>query len=191
MPDLDDLLADLTSGDETRAESAVPGLVTLGAEALPALLDLAHSPDPDQRWWAVRALAETPRTRTEELFPFLSDSSAEVRQAAALALSTRADESAVPALIHALYDEDSMVAGLAGNALGRVGAPAVPALLEVLNDAPQAVRIQVLRALVEIKDHRAILAMMKVMQEDSALLQYWAQEGLERLGLDMVYLKPD
>jgi hypothetical protein len=28
------------------------------------------------------------------------------------------------------------------------------------------------------------------MQEDSALLQHWAQEGLERLGLDMVYIKP-
>jgi hypothetical protein len=32
--------------------------------------------------------------------------------------------------------------------------------------------------------------MMKVMQEDSALLGHWAKEGLERLGLDMVYIKP-
>ena len=36
----------------------------------------------------------------------------------------------------------------------------------------------------------AIPVMMQVMQEDSALLQHWAQEGLERLGLDMVYMKP-
>jgi len=27
------------------------------------------------------------------------------------------------------------------------------------------------------------------MQEDSALLQHWAKEGLDRLGLDMVYIK--
>jgi hypothetical protein len=32
--------------------------------------------------------------------------------------------------------------------------------------------------------------MMQVMEEDSALLQYWAKAGLDRLGLDMVYLKP-
>ena len=32
--------------------------------------------------------------------------------------------------------------------------------------------------------------MMKVMEEDSVLLQHWAKEGLERLGLDMVYIKP-
>jgi len=28
------------------------------------------------------------------------------------------------------------------------------------------------------------------MDEESALLQYWASEGLERLGLNMVYIKP-
>jgi len=33
--------------------------------------------------------------------------------------------------------------------------------------------------------------MMQVMDEDSALLQHWAKEGLERLGLDMVYMKPE
>jgi hypothetical protein len=47
-----------------------------------------------------------------------------------------------------------------------------------------------LRALAGIRDHRAIQVMMEVMSEDSVLLQHWAQEGLERLGLDMVYIKP-
>jgi HEAT repeat protein len=47
-----------------------------------------------------------------------------------------------------------------------------------------------LRALSEIGDHRAIPVMMKSLSEESALLQYWAQEGLNRLGLNMVYIKP-
>jgi HEAT repeat protein len=47
-----------------------------------------------------------------------------------------------------------------------------------------------LRSLSEIGDHRAIPAMMKALGEESALLQYWATEGLQRLGLDMVYMKP-
>ena len=188
---LQTLLADLTSQDEARAEASVPELVALGEDAIPALLGLSHSTDSDKRWWAVRVLGESPHTPTENLLPFLEDSAAEVRQAAALALSIRADESMLPDLIRALSDKDSIVGSLVINALVKVGAPAVPALLEVLNDAPQATRVLALRALAEIKDHRAIPVMMKVMQEDSALLQHWAQEGLERLGLDMVYIKPN
>jgi hypothetical protein len=33
--------------------------------------------------------------------------------------------------------------------------------------------------------------MMKAMDQESAALQYWAREGLEALGLDMVYMKPE
>jgi HEAT repeat protein len=190
MNELDGLLADLLSGDETRAEAAVPGLVLLGEQARSALLDLSHSADVDGRWWIVRTLAATPQTRTEDLLPFLSDSAPEVRQAAALALSAHPGECAIPELIRALQDEDSMVGSLAGNALVQVGVASVPSLLEVLNEAPQAVRILALRALSELKDHRAIPAMLKVMDEESALLQYWAAEGLERLGLNMVFMKP-
>jgi len=32
---------------------------------------------------------------------------------------------------------------------------------------------------------------MAALEEDSISMQFWAEEGLERLGLGMVYLKPD
>jgi HEAT repeat protein len=83
-----------------------------------------------------------------------------------------------------------MVSSLAVNALVKIGKDAVPSLIEVVNTAYQSARIHALRALAEIRDHRAIPVMMKVMEEDSALLQHWAKEGLDRLGLDMVYIKP-
>ena len=83
-----------------------------------------------------------------------------------------------------------MVSSLAGNALVKIGSAAVPSLIEAVKSGVQSQRIHALRALAEIKDHRAIPVMMQVMQEDSALLQHWAQEGLERLGLDMIYMKP-
>ncbi len=38
---------------------------------------------------------------------------------------------------------------------------------------PRSARIHALRALAEIKDHRSIPVMMKVMEEDFALLQHW------------------
>ena len=195
---LQDLLSDLTSGSETRAEKAVPELIDLGQDAIPALLDLTHSSEVDHRWWGLRVLAQSPHSEAEWLIPFLNDSAREVRQCAALGLAIKADESAIQPLVQALSDEDSMVSSLAVNALVKIGKSAVPSLIDVVKPspervegaAPQSARIHALRALAEIRDHRAIPVMMKVIEEDSALLQHWAKEGLDRLGLDMVYIKP-
>ena len=191
MSDLQSLLKDITSGDEPRAEKAVPALIELGEEAIPALLDLTSSADVDARWWALRTLAQSPLTRTEWLVPFLNDPAPEVRQCVALGLANKPDESAAPLLVQALSDEDTLVGNLAVKALVNIGKPAVPSLIEKVKSASQSARILALRALVEIRDPRAIPVMMQVMDEDSALLQHWAKEGLERLGLDMVYMKPE
>ena len=192
MRSLQDLLNELTSGDEEHAEKAVVSLVELGEEAIPALLDLTHSPDADTRWWALRTLAQSPLCRTEWLVPFLErDPSPEVRQCAALGLAGKADESAIQPLVHALTDADTMVGSLSATALVKIGSEAVPSLIEVVKSGKQSARILALRALAEIKDHRAIPIMMKVMGENSSLLQHWAKEGLDRLGLDMIYIKPE
>ena len=192
MANLDQLLDDLASGDEERAENAVPSLIEAGEEAIPALMDLSRSSDPDTRWWAIRTLAGSPHCRTEWLVPFLSnDPAPEVRQCAALGLAGRGDETAIQPLARALSDEDGMVGSLAATALVKIGTEAVPSLMETVSNGRQSARIHALRALAEIKDQRAIPLMMKVMQEDSALLQHWAREGLERLGLDMIYVKPE
>lgn len=186
------LLAELTSGDDERAEKAITALVDFGEAAYQPLLDLTRSEDADTRWWAIRALASSPHTQTGDLIPHLSDPSPEVRAAAALALCAHPGEEAVPALVKTLGDADSLTAGLAGNALVKVGAPSVTSLLEVMKEAQNSIRILALRALCEIRDHRAIPVMMKCLNDEneSAVVQYWAQQGLERLGLDMVYIKP-
>lgn len=188
--DMQDLLAELTSGDDTRAENSIPALIALGLVVIPALLDLTHAAEVDSRWWAVRALAASPHTRTKDLLPLLNDSAPEVRAATALALCNHPHENAVEALIKSLADEDSLTAGLAGNALVKIGSASVPALIEVMNEAPTGVRIFALRALSDIRDQRAIPVMMKSLSDESAVLQYWGREGLERLGLNMVYIKP-
>ncbi|HEX2997288.1 MAG TPA: HEAT repeat domain-containing protein [Anaerolineales bacterium] len=181
---------DLTGGNETRAEAAVSSLIELGEEAVPALLELTRSADMDRRWWGLRVLAQSSHSQAGWLTPFLDDPAREVRQCAALGLALKVDETAIEPLVRALNDEDSMVGSLAVNALVKVGKAAVPALIDVVQNGSQTARIHALRALAETRDHRAIPVMMKVMEEDSALLQHWAKEGLERLGLDMVYIKP-
>lgn len=191
MPGLKNLLNELLSGDEGRAEAAVPALAALGAEALPALREAARSQNSDSRWWAVRVLAEIPETDAAELAAFLRDAQPEVRQAAALGLlGAPTEESVLPELIRALDDPDPITAGLAGNALVKAGQAAVPHLLEVLKGNRQEARIRALRSLAELKDPRSIPAMLNILQEDSAVLGHWAQEGLERLGLNMIYIKP-
>lgn len=184
------LLAELTCGDDERAENVIPAIVAQGAAIVPALLDLSRSEDMDARWWAVRALAASPHTQPSDLIPFLSDSNPEVRAAASLGLSHRPGIEALSALTQTLGDSDPLTAGLAANALVKLGKPAVESLIDAAKAGPQNIRILALRALAEIRDPRAIPVMMKCIQEDSAVLQYWAQLGLERLGQDMVYIKP-
>lgn len=190
MSVLEVLLADLTSGDEARAEAAVPSLVALGETVIPSLLDLLDSPDADIRWWATRTLASLPSLDPGLLLSSLSDAAPEVRQCAALGLASHPSEAIIQPLIHALSDSDGIVADLSAKALMMVGKPAVENLIEVVKDAPQSARIHAMHALSEIADPRAIRAMIETMSEESAMLHYWAEAGLERMGVNMVYLKP-
>lgn len=187
---MSDPFVELRSGDDERAEKAIPAILEMGADAIPSLLELTRSTDSDIRWWAIRALAASPHAQTGDLIPFLKDSSSEVRAAAALALSHHPAEEAISALTQALSDSDQLTAGLAANALVKIGKPAVTSLIESAKQGNLNVRILALRALSELRDHRAIPVMMQCSEDDSAVLQYWAQQGLERLGLDMVYIKP-
>ena len=190
MPTLDDLLADLTSGDDSRAEAACASLAQMGETAIPALRDLLASPQVDSRWWAARALASLPDLDAGLLIPLLSDASPEVRQCAALGLCSHPSEAATRPLVRSLGDPDSLTAELAANALTAIGAPAVESLLEVLRDGKQSARIHAMHALAEIADVRAVRPMIEAMSEESAMLHYWAERGLERLGVNMVYMKP-
>lgn len=184
------LLAELTSGDESRAEAAVPRLAARGETVIPSLRGLLDSPDADARWWAARTLASLPSLDPGLLLPSLSDAAPEVRQCAALGLCSHPSEANISSLIRALSDADNLVADLAARALIAVGEPATESLLEVLKEAKQSARIHAMHALAEIADPRAVRPMIESMSEGSAMLQYWAEIGLARLGVNMVYVKP-
>ncbi len=186
---MDDLLAELTCGDDERAERAVPAIAA-DETLLPRLLEMMRSTNIEARWWAARALAASPHAPTESLIPALSDSAPEVRAAAALALIDRPSEEALTALMKTLDDDDALTADLAAKALVKIGKPAFPSLAKAAHAGKQKVRILALRALTELRDSRAVPILMACIEEDSAALAYWAQVGLERLGLDMAYIKP-
>jgi HEAT repeat protein len=191
MSELPRLLADLTSGDDDLAERAVSQLIVLDKEAIPDLLIMRGKENEDVRWWAFCALAQMPGADATWFIPGLQDPSGAVRESAAMALCLHPHPSVAPRLIATLDDPDRMVATLATNALIGIGKDATPELLSVMENGTQAARIEAARALSEIRDPRAIPVFMKVLENDSVLVRYWAEQGLENLGVGMVYFKPD
>jgi HEAT repeat protein len=186
----------LFSGDDKLAEAAVAKIVSLPEEqrleALDALAAELGSSQVDRRWWAARALAALPDPHAPALLiRSLGDGDPAVRQCAALGQCLRPQASAVPALVALLEDPDNLCAELAAGALAKIGAPAVTALLDVLSNSAHPARLKAARALAQIGDPRAIPGLFAVLDEGSALLEYWAAEGLERMGVGMVFYNPD
>jgi HEAT repeat protein len=197
---IQDLLAALASGDDAqpevaaRAEAAATGLSgldpALQPQALAALQALLSTPQPDHRWWAARALAALPGPEiTPLLLQALEDEDAPVRQCAALGLRQRPDPGAVAGLVLALDDPDPLVRRLASQALEATGGEAVPRLLEVMAGGSHPARLEAARALAGIGDTRAVPALFEAL-DGSALLEYWANEGLERMGAGMSFFVP-
>ncbi len=100
------------------------------------------------------------------------------------------DGRAIPDWSAALDDPDPLVRRLAGDALEVIGSQAVPALLEVMAERLHTARLEAARALAAIGDTRAVPALFEAL-DGSALLEYWANEGLERMGVGMNYFIPD
>ncbi len=189
MDELQTLLAELTSGDDSRAEAAA---IRLPAFPVSAIDPLLQSDDVDTRWWAVRSLAGFPHEEdvVHRLISALEDEADEIRQCAALGLCHHPHAESVPALIQAMSSPDSMTAKLACNALITIGVEAIPHLIEVLRNGTSSAKLEAARALAEIGDPRAIPALMEALQADSAISTYWAEHGLNKLGLGMVYIRP-
>jgi len=185
------LLTELNSGDDHRAEQAVVGLTGYGLEALPALQEMLTSIEDDTRWWAVRCLAQLENPPISLLVGSLGDASQEERQCAALAINHHPDISAIPYLLLLMTEPDSVTSNLAATALIAIGKNAIPGLLDFLPNLIDVGRIEAYRAIACIADQSAIPVLMSAFEEDSLAINYWAEEGLNRLGLDMVYLKPE
>ena len=193
---LGDFLAELISGDDERAEAAVEKIAALGENCADdptyVLQELMSSPDSDIRWWAVRALASINDPRVASiLIEALADEGVAVRQCAALGLRLHPTPQAIAGLIDCLLDEDHLVVELSADALAEIGEQAVPVLIRVVENGNPKARLEAVRSLARIGDTRAIPVLFGVLDEGSALMEYWAAEGLERLGVGLVFYKPE
>ena len=191
MSDLERLLADLISGEETRAESAAKELSRHGASAVEALTRLQMNSDEDQRWWATRALAACNHAQARHaLMHALTDPSIAVRQCAALGLRTNPNPNAIPLLLDALEAKDRLLARLAGDALVALGPAALEALAQTLKEGLPAQRGEAARALALLGIPEVIPILYAAVDDPSSIVQHWIDEGLNRLGVGMVVFKP-
>jgi HEAT repeat protein len=189
---LADLFAAVEQGDETAAEKALLLLSHNPRRAYDALLLHLIDPDAEIRWWTVYALSTLGDMRcVPHLLNALGDVDEGVRQCAALGLSHLPDPRAVPALVDVLGSDDRMLARLGTTALIAIGKDAVPALIDVMQGENQPARMEAVRALAEIKDERAIATFFTAIRDgDTALVEYWSDIGLDKLGVGMSFFDP-
>ncbi len=186
-----EVLDELSCGEDERAEAALTQLAAWGPEVVEALQMRLASPEADIRWWAVRGLAEVHDERVSDLLvKALKDPDKGVRWCAGLALRNHPSEKAAEPLLGMLSAEDALTRRLAGDALIAIGITAVAQLLEVLQHGEHLARLEAVRALALIKDERAIPALFAALDDNSALIEYWANEGLEKMGVGMVFYRP-
>jgi HEAT repeat protein len=192
MAELREVLAELLSGHPERAERAAVLLPQFQQQAIHELSQLAHDPSAETRWWAIRALAEfdSEEAAAALITTALGDSDNSVRQCAALALAKHPQPAAIPALITLLNSSDGLLARLAGDALIATGSEAVPALVETLADDSLQAQTEAARALALIGDTRAVSALFKLLDSDSVILEHWASQGLEKMGIGMHFFQP-
>jgi ABC-type multidrug transport system fused ATPase/permease subunit len=88
---------------------------------------------------------------------------------------------AVPALIQALQDEYGWVREAAAKALEEIGPPAVPALIQALQNEKWWVRHAAAWALGQIGDRQATLALTQALRDEKEEVRWAAAEALMRL----------
>lgn len=186
-----ELIAEFTCGSDQRAELAALQLSAAGSQGLETIDELLADQNPEVRWWATRALADIPNSGAIPLLQkALKDTDPGVQQCAALALRNQPDVRAIPQLVSLLGAEDRLLSRLAGDALIAIGEEAVPALIEVMASGPQPARLEAVRALASIGDTRAIPSLIKVLDQDSSVMEHWAKQGLEKMGVGTIFFEP-
>lgn len=181
----------ITAGDDARTEEAALALGCAGDGVLPALRELLTSADSDRRWWAARGLAAVGSASARQLLvAALDDPDPYVRACAAQGLGELQVGEAVAALAGRLSDSDPLVSRIAADGLARIGPPAVPHLIAALQEGGVAARAGAARALSIIQPEEAVTALVAALDDPSAIVTYYAEEALERMGVGMTFFWP-
>lgn len=166
-------------------------LPAIGAPAVPALTELLESGDPVLRGWAIQALGDIgpDAAPAEPALLRLADQGFDFMRVGAADAVCRIDpkqaERVLPVLRQGLgkvvaFDTTSPAA----DALGRIGKPAVPTLLDVLKTGNTAARADAARALGKVGPDAAdaVPALAEALHDPEPSIRRAALEGLGGVG---------
>jgi HEAT repeat protein len=188
---MNDLIEAILSGDDARAERALPAIAAYGDVAVSLLARQMAGAHADARWWIARTLAAIPTPQSVLLLiQMMDDHDSDVRACAAMALGELSAAEGADALIAHLADESAHVAEICTMALSRLGTTAVSALVRALQNSDSPTRIRAAKALVPIESHEAIPALIHALDDENAIVSYYAEDALLRMGVGTVLLKP-
>ncbi len=185
---LEEFLAAVKAGDDTKSEAAA---LALGPVDERALIDYARGGDADLRWWSVRALAHVGGPDAAPVIgEALADADPALRAAAALALghlgarNPDAVAAELPALARHLADDDGFVRRAAVDGLALCGEVALPVLGDVLqNGTHEGARTRAASALRAIHSEAAVPLLFRFLNDHNHLVHTYCYEALDDMGL--------
>ncbi|MEX1020998.1 MAG: HEAT repeat domain-containing protein [Litorilinea sp.] len=156
----------------------------------------------NRRWWAVRACADWagPGERAI-LLEMLRDPAVDIRAGAVFCVAQVVKrhwdgardfaEQLLSALMAALVDEQGLVRQSAADALAQLGKIALPVLWCAMQQNNQSGRTRAAYALRRMKNLDAAHYLYRLLEDSNPMVNLYAREGLDDLGLlDMTYYKP-
>lgn len=177
----------IADGNDEATEQVVSRLT---AADTAALLPLCGDPDAEVRWWAARALAHcADTTAIAPLLALLAAAEPTVRTVAALALGQIGQRWPPPQpdlltrLAERLADPAGTVRQAAADALVLCGNAAVGALAQVLQGDQAGARTRAAYALSKIATLPAAGVLYHCLNDPNYLVQSYAYETLEKMGL--------
>lgn len=177
------LVTALGDAEEGIREAAAEALATLGDEgAVEALSWALADRSPCVRAACAAALGSlAPAGSAGRLRELLRDESWLVRHAATRALGKSGDPSVVPDVLRAIKASPGISELVAAPALAGLGAAAVEALLQGLDDPDERVREAVIRALGSLDDPRAIDPLVRLAHDGNERVRFLASQAVRRL----------
>lgn len=186
----------LLKGSEEEKERAAQEIMAAGTSGdgsiVYQLKAAINQGDADARWWAVRALAGIPGAEAANaLLAALDDTDEDVVVCAILGLGERKEEKAIDPLVTLLDTANEYSARHIGDALSKIGEPAVPGLLAALKNDRVIPRVQAARSLVRIESRQAIPALIQALDDPEPVVEHYAWEALQRMGVGVtVFFQP-
>ncbi len=177
------LIAALRDRDSEVREAAVRALGKIGRPAVPPLLEALRSRQAQRsRPMIIAALKEiADRSAVPALLEALANTDWHVRQAAAEALGEIGDTRAIEPLVRTMGDRHDGPRWAAVDALAKLGAPAVPALIEALGVTEWRLRWAAVTALGKIGEP-AVLPLLQLLASGGQEVRWAAEAALAQTG---------